>query len=128
MDFSSAIARLCKSGMTVDQLESALAIREYHTGKSLPMLWRDHGELGVRFREDRVAGPESADGALLAEIRATMASQVLEFGLLAGGGYIINNRRWLHGRRAFTGERLIRRVLITETSYEVADLDLEPRR
>jgi hypothetical protein len=27
--------------------------------------------------------------------------------LAAGYGYVINNRRWLHGRRAFAGPRLL---------------------
>jgi hypothetical protein len=32
------------------------------------------------------------------------------FRLNAGQGYILDNHRWLHGRRAFTGQRVMYRV------------------
>ncbi|AQG80223.1 TauD/TfdA family dioxygenase [Spirosoma montaniterrae] len=39
-----------------------------------------------------------------------------EFRLEYGQGYIVQNGRWLHGRSAFDGERLMYRVLINSSS------------
>jgi alpha-ketoglutarate-dependent taurine dioxygenase len=36
--------------------------------------------------------------------------------LSAGEGYVINNRRWLHGRKEFSGEREFLRLLLSDRS------------
>ncbi|MGW4212842.1 TauD/TfdA family dioxygenase [Lentzea sp. NPDC004789] len=43
-------------------------------------------------------------------LRAAIDRHAFEFGLAAGQGYVLDNHRWLHGRRAFTGQRVVHRV------------------
>lgn len=43
-------------------------------------------------------------------LRATIDRQANMFRLDAGQGYILDNCRWLHGRRAFSGRRVMYRV------------------
>jgi alpha-ketoglutarate-dependent taurine dioxygenase len=64
----------------------------------------------VRLRLDELAqfSPEIAHR--LPVLKATIDRHVNMFRLNVGQGYILDNYRWLHGRRAFSGQRVMYRV------------------
>ncbi len=74
----------------------------------------EHGEIKIRFRYDQCAffkiEASYAIEILLSEIKKI--TRMIDFNV--GGGYIIDNTRWLHGRRGFNGDRSVKRILIRE--------------
>ncbi|WP_157434374.1 MULTISPECIES: TauD/TfdA family dioxygenase [Actinoalloteichus] len=70
------------------------------------------GLLGVRLRLDGLArwSPQAARWRDL--LVATIRRHEHIIPLAAGQGYVLNNRRWLHGRRAFTGQRVMYRAVL----------------
>jgi Taurine catabolism dioxygenase TauD, TfdA family len=46
----------------------------------------------------------------LPELRAAIDRHTTTVQLGRGQGYVLHNYRWLHGRRAFTGQRVMFRV------------------
>ncbi|MFF1419769.1 TauD/TfdA family dioxygenase [Streptomyces sp. NPDC058280] len=48
--------------------------------------------------------------AALDELQRAIAAQTLSVRLEAGQGYVIDNHRWLHGRLAYVGERVMLRI------------------
>jgi alpha-ketoglutarate-dependent taurine dioxygenase len=71
----------------------------------------ENGRVDVRLRLDELAqfSPEAA--RWLPVLRAAIDRHAITVRLEAGQGYILHNRRWLHGRRAFTGRRIMFRVM-----------------
>jgi alpha-ketoglutarate-dependent taurine dioxygenase len=47
-------------------------------------------------------------GGASGHLGATIDRHAVELNLSAGQGYVLDNHRWLHGRRAFTGHRVVR--------------------
>jgi len=68
------------------------------------------GRVHVRLRLDELATFSPAPTHWLATLRTVLDRQALTVALHAGEGYVLDNRRWLHGRRAFTGSRVLYRV------------------
>ena len=68
------------------------------------------GRITVRLRLDDLArfSPEAARWC--ATLRSTIERHLITVALRAGQGYVLDNRRWLHGRRAFAGDRIHYRV------------------
>lgn len=64
----------------------------------------------VRLRLDELAQFSPETTSWLSVLRATIDRHAAMFRLNTGQGYILDNHRWLHGRRAFTGQRLMYRV------------------
>lgn len=64
----------------------------------------------VRLRLDALVRFAPALLEHLPALRRVIAAHTLVVPLAAGYGYVTNNRRWLHGRHAFTGPRLLYRV------------------
>ncbi|WP_327035635.1 TauD/TfdA family dioxygenase [Micromonospora ureilytica] len=84
------------------------------TGRSGPPLVEfTPGHARIRYRDDRVAGPYSADGRtdLVAEFRRLIVDTTRSLHLGSGDGYLVHNHRFMHGRTAFTGDRSIVRFL-----------------
>ncbi|MEU6481570.1 TauD/TfdA family dioxygenase [Streptomyces sp. NPDC047017] len=48
--------------------------------------------------------------AALGELKLAIDAQALTIGLAAGQGYVVDNHRWLHGRRAYLGNRVMLRI------------------
>ncbi|MFJ3625799.1 TauD/TfdA family dioxygenase [Streptomyces albidoflavus] len=46
----------------------------------------------------------------LAPLHRAIATAVMTVQLEAGQGYVVDNHRWLHGRRSFTGDRVMLRI------------------
>jgi hypothetical protein len=68
------------------------------------------GWIAVRLRLDDLAQFSPEVGRWLPTLRAAIDRHAMMIKLDIGQGYVLNNRRWLHGRRAFTGQRVIFRV------------------
>lgn len=68
------------------------------------------GSVAVRFRLDALVRFSPAVGPHLATLRAAIDRHTITVPSRAGTGYVLDNGRWLHGRRSFTGDRLMYRV------------------
>jgi len=64
----------------------------------------------VRLRLDELAQFSPEVTRWLPALRATIGRHSNVFGLDVGQGYVLDNHRWLHGRQAFTGQRVMYRV------------------
>ena len=69
------------------------------------------GRTVVRFRLDDLARFSPQITRRLAQLRATLHDLETPVLLKPGHGYLLCNTRWLHGRAAFAGERLMYRLL-----------------
>ncbi|ACU35235.1 TauD/TfdA family dioxygenase [Actinosynnema mirum] len=68
------------------------------------------GLVSVRLRTDDLVQFSPAVERRLPALREAIERHTLELPLEEGQGYFLNNARWLHGRRAFTGHRVVHRV------------------
>lgn len=70
----------------------------------------EDGWVAIRLRLDGLAQFSPEVSRWLSTLRAVIDRHAVMFNLGVGQGYVLNNHRWLHGRRAFTGQRVIFRV------------------
>lgn len=68
------------------------------------------GHLSLRLRLDELARFSPRVQRWLPVLRQAINRHAVTFRLAAGAGYVLNNRRFLHARRAFTGQRVMCRV------------------
>lgn len=68
------------------------------------------GRIAIRLRLDELAQFSPEITRWLPALRAAIDRHAAMVGLNAGQGYILDNHRWLHGRRAFSGQRVMYRV------------------
>jgi hypothetical protein len=64
----------------------------------------------IRLRLDELAQFSPETTRWLPVLRAAIDRHATMVRLDTGQGYILDNHRWLHGRRAFTGQRVMYRV------------------
>jgi len=78
----------------------------------LGSIFADNGNdrVTVRLRLDDLAQFSPDVSRWLPTLRAAIDRHAITIGLDRGQGYILDNHRWLHGRNAFTGQRVIYRV------------------
>ncbi|MGH3613502.1 MAG: TauD/TfdA family dioxygenase [Pseudonocardia sp.] len=69
-----------------------------------------NGVVSVRIRLDALARFGPAAAPHIPALRAAIERQACSMPVLAGAGYVLDNRRWLHGRRGYEGPRLMYRV------------------
>ena len=67
--------------------------------------------VSVRLRLDGLARWSPIVQPYLPQLRAAAIRHQIPLPLAPGQGYLLDNERWLHGRRAFTGDRLCWRAL-----------------
>lgn len=67
--------------------------------------------VSVRLRLDGLARWSPIVQPYVPQLRAAAVRHQIPLPLAPGQGYLIDNERWLHGRRAFTGSRLCWRAL-----------------
>lgn len=79
--------------------------------------YAEDGRIAVRLRLDDLAQFSPEVSRWLPTLRAVIDRHAVMFNLGVGQGYVLNNRRWLHGRRAFTGQRVIFRVNANPLSH-----------
>lgn len=68
------------------------------------------GRILVRLRTDELARFAPAATRWLPALRAAIDRHTTAVKLDRSQGYVLHNHRWLHGRRAFTGRRVMFRV------------------
>lgn len=74
-------------------------------------MFAPHGAgIAVRFRLDALVRFSPSVAPHVATLRAAIDRHTLTVPSRAGAGYVLDNRRWLHGRRSYTGDRLMYRV------------------
>lgn len=67
--------------------------------------------VSVRLRFDGLARWSPIVQPYLPQLRAATVRHQMPLALAPGQGYLLDNERWLHGRRAFIGDRLCWRAL-----------------
>lgn len=77
-----------------------------------PAVWNDDGAWKVRLRIDSNGYFSAQVTHALSVFREAMAAHTFTFPLDPGDGYVIDNERYLHGRRAFSGSREMLRTLM----------------
>lgn len=70
-----------------------------------------NGRVTVRLRLDELARFSPQVVRWLPVLRATIDRHAVTVRLRVRQGYVLDNRRWLHGRRAFSGNRVFYRVI-----------------
>ena len=70
------------------------------------------GSICIRFRYDGLGYYAAPVCSVLPIFLGLLERHMLAFPLQKQQGYILQNRRWLHGRTAFRGEREMYRVLV----------------
>jgi len=71
-----------------------------------------HGLVALRLRRDELARFSPQTQRRLPVLAQVIDRHTITIPTRVGGGYVVNNRRWLHGRTAFSGPRTMYRVLI----------------
>ncbi|WP_328747193.1 TauD/TfdA family dioxygenase [Streptomyces sp. NBC_00285] len=71
----------------------------------------DDLRVSVRLRFDGLARWNPIVQPYLPQLRAAAGRHQVRLALAPGQGYLLDNERWLHARRAFTGDRLFWRAL-----------------
>lgn len=72
----------------------------------------EDGSIGVRFRHDSCMFFSAQLAPHIGYLIQLIERHTLRLVLNPGQAYIINNRRWLHGRESFLGEREMWRILL----------------
>lgn len=70
------------------------------------------GLISIRLRRDELARFAPHTQRRLPSLAQVIDRHTITIPIEAGSGYVVNNRRWLHGRTAFTGPRSMCRALI----------------
>ncbi|MFJ4656236.1 TauD/TfdA family dioxygenase [Nocardia sp. NPDC088792] len=68
------------------------------------------GRIRVRYRRDGLVQYSPDITRWLPTLDAAIERHMIRFKLEPGQGYVLHNHRWLHGRSAFTGERIMYRL------------------
>lgn len=77
------------------------------------------GRIRVRYRNDGLVKYSPEITRFLPVLTASIKRHTTCFTLEPGQGYVLHNHRWLHGRTAFTGDRVMYRLSL-EPHPEVA--------
>lgn len=80
-------------------------------GRPASVFERVGGRIMVRCRFDDLVEYSPAASAAVPALKAAIAEHTDSVHLAPGQGYVIDNSRWIHGRAAFAGERVMLRVL-----------------
>ncbi|WP_431955440.1 TauD/TfdA family dioxygenase [Nocardia lijiangensis] len=84
------------------------------------------GRVRICFRLDELVQYSPETGHWLPALIQAIERHTTMFALPAGHGYVINNHRWLHGRRAFTGNRIIYRLSVDPFTHYGIPTDFAP--
>lgn len=69
------------------------------------------GRVGIRLRLDELGRFSPGASRILPQLRVAIDEHRMSLRLRAGEGFLLSNSRWLHGRRRFSGQRVILRIL-----------------
>ncbi|WP_328493438.1 TauD/TfdA family dioxygenase [Streptomyces sp. NBC_00414] len=107
------------SGLFADERQAGLALAQPRTAffgagdGHTTQVFTVHDDLrvSVRLRFDGLARWNPIVQPYLPQLRAAAVHHQVRLPLALGQGYLLDNERWLHARRAFTGDRLFWRAL-----------------
>ncbi|WP_280400861.1 TauD/TfdA family dioxygenase [Nocardia carnea] len=68
------------------------------------------GRVRVRYRRDGLAQYSPQVTRWLPQLEDAIDRHTVRFTLEPGEGYVLHNHRWMHGRTAFTGDRVMYRL------------------
>lgn len=68
------------------------------------------GRIRIRYRRDGLAQFSPEVTRWLPRLDEAIDRHTIRFTLQPGEGYVLHNHRWLHGRTAFTGDRVMYRL------------------
>jgi alpha-ketoglutarate-dependent taurine dioxygenase len=71
----------------------------------------EHDRVAVRYRDDALVDLARSDRPAWDRLRTAVGEHQHRFTLGQGQGIILDNTRWLHGREAFAGDRLLHRLV-----------------
>jgi alpha-ketoglutarate-dependent taurine dioxygenase len=77
----------------------------------------EDGRVAIRLRLDELAQFSPEVSCWLPSLLDAIDRHAVTFTLHPGQGYILDNHRWLHGRRAFLGQRVHYRILGDSLSH-----------
>lgn len=124
LDSAELVARLIEIGVSPEDLLSVRLVSAGHGAETLPFLSRvDNVGWQCRYRDDHVGHP-SGPASVLAQINQALGDLVKAVELEPGESYILNNHRWLHGRREFQGARRASRLLFNAVSQSFSAFQL----
>jgi alpha-ketoglutarate-dependent taurine dioxygenase len=86
------------------------------------------GRVSVRLRLDELARFSPDVAQWRAALRSTIDRHATTVPLRAGEGYVLDNSRWLHGRRAFTGNRVHYRITADPLPHLAVPTGFRPAR
>jgi hypothetical protein len=89
-------------------------------GQLCSMFTTEGGTVAIRLRLDSLARFGPAAAPHVPALRAAIGRHTRTVPMRAGFGYVLDNRRWLHGRRAYNGPRLLYRVLASARPGSIA--------
>ncbi|MDH6180752.1 alpha-ketoglutarate-dependent taurine dioxygenase [Microbacteriaceae bacterium SG_E_30_P1] len=124
LDSAELVARLIEVGVSSEDLLSVRLVSGVHGAEALPFLRRiDNVGWQCRYRDDHVGHP-SGPPSVLAQIDQAFGELVKAVELVPGESYVLNNHRWLHGRRDFQGARRASRLLFNAVSESFSAFQL----
>jgi alpha-ketoglutarate-dependent taurine dioxygenase len=71
-----------------------------------------NGDITIRFRDDNCVSFSDEAKPAVTILQKLISEKSVSYSFEAGEGYLIDNTRWLHGRNAYSGHRLICRIHI----------------
>jgi hypothetical protein len=86
------------------------------------------GRIAIRLRLDELARFSPDVARWRATLSTTIDRHATAVPLCAGEGYVLNNSRWLHGRRAFIGSRVHYRVTADPLPHLAMPAGFRPAR
>lgn len=120
-DSKVVVLAMLEQGLSMEEILS-IEIRPYEDGeRSFPFVEEVvPGGLVTRYREDHVARPVARDPLIIEVLRQAIEDHLITVRLESGDGYVLNNRRWLHGRTGFSGDRSASRLLFASPATAMA--------
>jgi hypothetical protein len=98
------------------------------TGYLGSIFTRAGGRISIRLRLDELARFSPETKRWLPVLRAAIDRHAEMFRLNVGQGYVLDNSRWLHGRYAFTGRRVMYRVNGNPLAHVVITPGFQPNQ
>lgn len=83
-------------------------------------------DVRIRVRFDELARFSPQTARHIPALRGAIDRHTVALLLGPGQGYVLNNHRWLHGRRAFTGPRVMHRVIANSLPHHQIPTDFDP--
>lgn len=85
-----------------------------------------NGRVRIRARFDTLARFSPQTARHIPALRGAIDRHTVALQLRPGQGYVLDNYRWLHGRQAFTGRRVMQRVIANPVPHNRIPTGFDP--